>query len=476
MPANPPRSGWTLAIVSIALFMTALDNLVVGVALPSIRVDLGGSIESLEWTVNAYTLTFAVLLITGAALGDRFGRKRMFVIGLAIFTVASALAALAPTLEGLIAARALQGLGAAIVLTLTLLSEAVPAAKRGMALGIWAGVSGLGVAVGPFVGGAVVEGIAWQWIFWLNVPIGLVLLPLAARRLTESHGPAGRLDLPGLVLAGAGLFGLTFGIVRATALGWTSATVIVSIGAGVALLAAFLWWELRAPAPTLPLRFFRSRAFAASNGVSFAMFFGVFGSIFLLSQFFQTAQGYSPFEAGLRTLPWTGMPMIVAPIAGLLSDRIGSRPLMVAGLALQSVALLWLAAISSPDTAYASLVAPFVIAGTGMALVFAPSANAVLGAVRPEEAGQASGATNAIRELGGVMGVAVLATVFSAHGSYATPQAFSDGVVAALPIGASVLALGALVALFVPGVRARRAPAVKAPVPAGAGAAAEAVS
>jgi EmrB/QacA subfamily drug resistance transporter len=452
------RPGWTLAIVSIALFMTALDNLVVGVALPSIRVDLGGSIESLEWTVNAYTLTFAVLLITGAALGDRFGRKRMFVIGLTTFTTASALAAVAPGIDALIAARALQGLGAAIVLplTLTLLSEAVPADRRGMALGIWAGVSGLGVAIGPFVGGAVVQGIAWQWIFWLNVPIGLVLVPLAVRQLTESHGPAKRLDLPGLGLAGVGLFGVTFGIVRATALGWTSTTVMTSIGVGVVTLAAFIWWEMRAPAPMLPLRFFRSRGFASSNGVSFAMFFGVFGSIFLLSQFFQTAQGYSPFDAGLRTLPWTGMPMIVAPIAGLLSDRIGSRPLMVAGLALQSIALFWLAQIAAPDTAYASLIAPFVIARTGMALVFAPSANAVLSAVRPEEAGQASGATNAIRELGGVMGVAVLATVFSAHGSYATPQAFSDGVVAALPIGAAVLALGAVIALLVPGLAHQR--------------------
>src|SRR5919107_298265 len=305
-----PHRAWTLAIVSIALFMTALDNLVVGVALPSIRVDLGGSIESLEWTVNAYTLAFAVLLITGAALGDRFGRKRMFVLGLGIFTSASAAAALAPSIDALIAARAVQGLGAAIVLplTLTLLSEAFPADKRGAALGIWAGVSGLG-------------------------------------------------------LAGAGLFGLTFGIVRATALGWTSTTVVASISAGAALLAAFVWWERRAPAPMLPLRFFGSRAFAATNGASFAMFFGVFGSIFLLSQFFQTAQGYSPFEAGLRTLPWTGMPMIVAPIAGLLSDRIGARPLMVAGLALQSIALFWLAAISAPDTPYASLIAPFVIAG-----------------------------------------------------------------------------------------------------------------
>jgi EmrB/QacA subfamily drug resistance transporter len=462
-----PRSRWTLAIVSIALFMTALDNLVVGVALPSIRVDLGGSIESLEWTVNAYTLAFAVLLITGAALGDRFGRKRMFVIGLSLFTSASAAAAIAPSIDALIAARAIQGLGAAIVLplTLTLLSEAFPAEKRGAALGIWAGVSGLGVALGPFVGGAVVEGIAWQWIFWLNVPIGIVLVPLAWARLTESHGPAKTLDLPGLALAGSGLFGLTFGIVRATALGWTSTTVVTSICAGLALLAAFIWWELRAPAPMLPLRFFRNRAFAATNGVSFAMFFGSFGSIFLLSQFFQTAQGYSPFEAGLRTLPWTGMPMIVAPIAGLLSDRIGSRPLMSAGLALQAIAIGWLAVVSSPTVAYSSLIVPFILAGTGMALVFAPSANAVLGAVRPEEAGQASGATNAIRELGGVMGVAVLASVFSAHGSYVSPQAFSDGVVAALPIGAAVLALGAVVALFVPGIRARRAAAAAAPEP-----------
>jgi EmrB/QacA subfamily drug resistance transporter len=463
-----PRSRWTLAIVSIALFMTALDNLVVGVALPSIRVELGGSIESLEWTVNAYTLAFAVLLITGAALGDRFGRKRMFVIGLGIFTAASAAAALAPSIEALIAARAIQGFGAAIVLplTLTLLSEAFPAEKRGAALGIWAGVSGLGVALGPFVGGAVVEGLAWQWIFWLNVPIGIVLLPIAWSRLTESHGPAKTLDLPGLGLVGAGLFGVTFGIVRATALGWTSTTVVAAVGAGVALLAAFLWWEHRAATPMLPLRFFRSRAFSATNGVSFTMFFGSFGAIFLLSQFFQTAQGYSPFEAGLRTLPWTAVPMVVAPIAGLLSDRIGSRPLMATGLALQAVAMAWLAAVSSPEVAYSSLVVPFMLAGTGMALVFAPSANAILGAVRPEEAGQASGATNAIRELGGVMGVAVLASVFSANGSYASPQAFADGVVAALPIAAAVLAVGAVLALFVPGMKERRPAGASAQAPA----------
>jgi EmrB/QacA subfamily drug resistance transporter len=462
------RPGWTLAIVSIALFMTALDNLVVGVALPSIRADLGGSIESLEWTVNSYTLAFAVFLLTGAALGDRFGRRRMFIAGLGIFTLASAASAVAPSIEALVAARAVQGFGAAIVtpLTLTLLSEAVPAAKRGLALGVWAGVTGLGVAMGPLVGGAVVEGISWHWIFWLNVPVGIALLPLAIRMLRESHGPNEKLDLPGLTLAGSGLLGLTFGIVRANELGWTSATVLGTIVAGVVLLVAFLAWERHTPQPMLPPRFFRSRGFSATNATSFAMFFGTFGSVFLLSQFFQAAQGLGPLEAGARTLPWTAMPMLVSPIAGILSDRIGPRPLMATGLALQSIAIFWLSQASGPATPYGELIAPLAMAGLGMALVFAPSANAVLSSVRPSEAGQASGATNAIREVGGVMGVAVLAGIFSANGGYGDPQAFTDGVTAALPVGAAVLAAGAVAALVVPGRRRAAAPVVQE-VPAG---------
>ena len=326
MPRRIP--GWTLAVSSLAIFMVSLDNLVVTNALTSIREDLGASLEGLEWTVNAYTLAFAVFLLTGAALGDRFGRRRMFLVGLAIFTGASAAAALAPSTGALIGARALQGLGAAILapLSLTLLSTAAPVEKRGLALGVWSGVSGLGVALGPLVGGAVIEGISWQWIFWLNVPVGLVLAPLAARRLGESHGPASRLDLPGLALASAGLLGVVYGVVRGNPAGWGSTEVVASIAAGAALLAGFVAWELRARAPMLPLRFFRSRQFAATNGVSLAMTFGIFGSIFLLAQFFQTVQGYSPLEAGLRTLPWTGMPMIVAPIAGILSDRAGLAP------------------------------------------------------------------------------------------------------------------------------------------------------
>jgi EmrB/QacA subfamily drug resistance transporter len=461
-----PSPRWTFAIVSVALFMVVLDNLVVTTALPSIRADLGATIQSLEWTVNAYTLSFAVLLLTGAALGDRFGRRRVFAIGLGVFTAASAAAALAPSTGVLIAARAVQGAGAAAVmpLTLTLLSEAFPAGKRGLVLGLWSGISGLGVAIGPLVGGAVVDGISWHWIFWLNVPIGIALVPLAARRLTESHGPAKHLDLPGLVLGGLGLLGVVYGIVRGNELGWTSTTILASITSGALLLAAFIAWELRAPHPMLPMRFFRSRAFAAANGVGFVMYFGVFGSIFLLAPFLQITQGLSPLEAGIRTLPWTGMPMLVAPIAGVLSDRIGARPLMAAGLALQSAAVAWLAAVSTPTVPYAELVLPFMMAGAGMALVFAPAANTVLGSVRPQEAGQASGATNAIRELGGVMGVAVLASVFSSSGSYASPQAYTDGMVSAVWVGAVVLAAGALVALLIPRVAGRAAAREAEPV------------
>ena len=452
---NPKHSISTLTIVSIALFMVTLDNLVVTNALVSIREDLGATLEQLEWTVNAYTLSYAVFLLTGAALGDRLGRRKVFAAGLGIFTIASAAAALAPSTEALIATRAVQGLGAAIVtpLSLTLLSDAFAANRRGLALGIWSGVSGLGVALGPVVGGAVVEGFSWQWIFWLNVPVGLALAPTALALLRESRGPSGTLDVRGVALASAGLSGLVFGIVRAQALGWTSTTVLASIAAGVLLLGAFVAWELRSPAPMLPMRFFRNRGFAATNGVSLLMFFGAFGSIFLLAQFFQVAQGYSPLEAGIRTLPWTAMPIFVAPVAGLLSDRLGSRPLMATGLALESAALAWLALVTEPDVAYASVIPGFVMAGAGMALVFAPAANAVLSSVRASEAGQASGATNTIREVGGVLGVAVLATVFTGAGGYASPQAFVDGLVPAIWVGSAALALAALVALLVPGKR-----------------------
>lgn len=457
------RPLWTFVITSIALFMATLDNLVVTNALPTIREDLGASLAELEWTVNAYTLSYAVLLLTGAALGDRFGRRRLFVIGVAVFTAASAAAALAPSVEWLIAARAVQGVGGAIVtpLTLTILSHAVRAERRGLALGGWGAVGGLGVALGPLVGGAVVEGMSWQWIFWLNVPIGIALIPLARLLLTESRGPSTALDLPGVGLVSAGLLGLVWGLVRADSAGWTSPETLLSLGAGLAGVTAFVLWEARTAAPMLPMGLFRSRAFSASNIASLLMYFGMFGAIFLLAQFLQVVQGYSPLEAGLRVLPWTAMPILVAPLAGALSDRIGGRPLVVTGLALQAAGLAWLAAVTTPDVPYADLVAPFVVCGVGMSLFFAPIANIVLGSVRPIQQGQASGANNAIRELGGVLGIAVLAAVFSATGSYASPQAFTDGLVPATWVAAVIVGVGALAALAIPR-RREPAPVVRA--------------
>src|SRR3954468_22622923 len=445
------KTWWTFALTSAALFMVTLDNLVVTTALPVIRTDLHAGLSGLEWTVNAYTLTFAVLLLTGAALGDRFGRRRMFSIGLAIFTLASAAAALAPTIGALDAARAIQGLGGAIVmpLTLTILSAAVPESRRGVFLGAWGGISGLAVAFGPLVGGAVVDGISWHWIFWLNVPLGLVLLPLALMRLEETKGPFGRVDLPGLALVSAGLFGIVWGLVRGNSVGWSSPEIVGSLVAGAILVAAFVAWELRTEHPMLPMRFFRDRTFTLANTASLLMSFGMFGAIFLLAQFFQTVQGYSPLGSGLRILPWTAMPMIVAPIAGALSDRIPAHRIIGTGLARQALGLGWIAAVSSPSMPYSSLVLPFAISGMGMGMFFAPIANVVLGAVRTEEEGQASGANNAIRELGGVFGVAVLAAVFAHDGGYGTGQSFVDGMNPAVWIGAGVVAIGALAAFAI---------------------------
>ncbi len=443
---------WTLIIVSLGLFMVVLDNLVVNVALPSIHRDLGASIQSLEWTVNAYVLTYAVFLLTGAALGDRLGRKRMFVSGIALFTLSSAAAAVAPTIGLLIAARAAQGVGAAITtpLTLTLLADAFPPNQRGIALGVWSGISGIAVALGPLVGGAVTQVASWHWIFWINVPVGAVLVPVAASRLQESHGPSRKLDLRGLLIASTGLFGIVYGLVRSQSIGWGAPEVVAGLLAGIVLVIAFIAHELRTPHPMLPMRFFANRAFAVTNAVSLAMYFGMFGSIFFLSQFLQNVMHNSPLQAGLKLLVWTGATMVVAPLAGVFSERIGSRPFMVAGLGLQALALGWMARLSGVHTTYASLIVPFVLAGAGMALVFAPSANAVLASVRTDEAGQASGATNAIRELGGVLGIAVLATVFTSHGGYTSPQLFVAGLVPAMWVGVAVLAAGALIAAVLP--------------------------
>lgn len=443
---------WTFAITSIAVFMTALDNLVVTTALPTIRAHLHASLSGLEWTVNAYTLTFAVLLLSGATIGDRFGRRRLFVGGLVLFTLGSAGSALSQGVAQLVAARAVQGVGAAIVtpLTLTLLAAAMPRERRAVALGAWGAIAGLAVAVGPLVGGAIVEGVSWQWIFWVNVPIGLVLVPLAYGRLTESRGPAKNLDFGGLVLASAGLFGVVYALVRSSSRGWGSAEVSATLSAGLVLLVAFAFYERRVAEPMLPLRLLRSRGFSAANLASMLMAFGMFGSIFLLAQFLQIVQGYSPLAAGVRTLPWTAMPMLVAPLGGILTQRLGGRPVLATGLALQAVGLAWVAAVTSPTVPYWQLVPAFIISGIGMALFFAPMASTVLGTVADAEEGIASGVNNAIRELGGVLGIAVLSSVFSAHGSYASGHSFVSGLVPAVYVGVGVVAVSVVAALAIP--------------------------
>lgn len=451
-PAKSRTVLWTFLASSFALFMASLDNLVVTTAIPSIREDLDAGISELEWTVNGYTLSFAVLLMLGAALGDRFGRRRVFAAGIGVFTFASALAALAPNSETLIAARAVQGAGAAAILplSLTILTRAVAPEKRPMALGLWGGINGLAVALGPLVGGAIVEGGSWQWIFWLNVPLGLVLIPLVLRKVDESHGPAGRLDLIGTVLVSLGMLGVVFGLVRGESHGWTSTTVLGPIVAGVLFLAAFIAHERRTPQPMLPMAMFRNRAFTALTMSGLLMFAGVFGSIFLLTQYLQGVQGYSALGAGLRILPWTAMPVLIAPLAGPLAARIGGRPLVVLGLAMSAAGLAWFAVTASPDVTYAEQIPALILCGVGMSLYFIPTASLLMASVRTEEQGVASGANNAMRELGGVLGVAVLASVFSSQGGFVSPQDFVDGLIPALWVGVALAAVGSLTAALIP--------------------------
>jgi len=445
------KAFWTYLVSGVAVFMVSMDNLIVTNALPVIRTELGTGLEGLEWTVNAYTLTFAVFLLTGAALGDRFGRRRMLGIGLLVFTAASAAAALAPDIETLIAARAVQGLGGAMVmpLTLTLLASVTAPEKRGVALGIWGAMAGLGVALGPVIGGAITEGASWQWIFWINVPVGILLLPVVAL-VRESTGGAGKLDPIGVLLATAGLFGVTFGLVRGNGHGWTSPQVLTALIAGGVLVVAFVAWQARARNPMVPLELFRDRGFSVVNGVALVMAFGMFGSVFLGAQYMQTVLGYSPLEAGVRTLPWTAVPAVAAPIAGLLMDRVGARRIVAVALALQAIGIGWLAAQSTVDATYPSLVPPFVIAGLGMGLFFAPMARLTLGFAPRHLEGVASGTSNALRQLGTVLGVAVLGSIFSAYGGFGTAASFVDGLTPAMWVGAIVLAFGAGLVLLAP--------------------------
>ena len=447
---------WILILAALAAFMTALDTLVVTTALDTIRRDLDASVSQLEWTVNAYNLSFAVLLMTAAGVGDRFGRRRLFVAGIALFALASAACAIAPSVGVLIAARAVQGAGAALVTTLALalIGAAFPPERRGSALGIFFAVNGLAVAGGPLVGGAVTEGIAWQWIFGLNVPIGIALIPLTLKRIPESFGPDSALDLPGLGLVSAGMFGVVWALVRANTAGWTSAEVVATLGGGIALLAAFVAFELRTKTPMLPMRFFRSRAFSAGNAAIFCAVAALFSAVFFMSQFLQVGLGYGPLGAGLRLLPWTATLFFVAPVAGKLVDRFGERPFLVIGPLLQAVGMGWIALIADAGMHYGELIAPLMVAGIGISMSFPAAQNSVVSSVPEAAIGKAAGTNSTMRELGGVMGIAVGVAAFGAAGDYSSAAHFSDGFVAAMAVTTGISVLAALAGAALP----RRAP------------------
>jgi EmrB/QacA subfamily drug resistance transporter len=461
-------AGWVIALTGVGSLMAALDTLVVSTALSTIRLDLGASVEQLEWTVNAYNLSFAVLLITGAALGDRYGRRRLYAAGLGLFVAASAACALAPTVGWLIAARALQGAGAALLvpLGLALLSAAFPPEKRGAAIGVFSAITGLAVASGPLVGGAVVQGISWEWIFWLNVPIGLVAIPLVLTRMTESFGPKTALDVRGLGLVTGGALGIVWGLVRGNEAGWGSPEVVGSFAVGTLLIAAFVAWEQRVREPMLPLRFFRSRAFSAGNAAIFFTFASLFGAVFFYAQLLQIGLGYSPLEAGLRLLPWTACFITVAPIAGALADRIGERPLMVGGLLLQAAGMAWLALIADPGLRYSQMLGPFLVAGVGVSMAIPAAQNSVVGSVALEAIGKAAGVNSMMRELGGVFGIAVVVAVFAAAGGYATTTAFTDGFAPAIGVAAALSLAGAISGLALPGRRRAAVRSIERPIPA----------
>lgn len=457
--------GLALAATGIPMFMATLDNLVMTNALPVIHAELGASVEELQWFVNAYTLAFASLILFAVALGDRLGRRTVFVAGVVVFTIASVLAALSTDPTQLIAARAVQGLGGAAImpLSLSLLAGSVEPRRRPLAIGIWGGIAGLGVAAGPLIGGAVVEGWNWQAIFWINVPVGILAIPLVLLVLANTRGARLRLDVPGVLLAGLGVLGLVFGIVRGNEAGWDSLEVLGALVAGAALLVAFVVREARTPAPLLPLRLFRDRSFSVANVVGFGFSFGMFGAVFILIQFLQVVQGASPLEAAVQTTPWTMAPMVVAPLAGFIAPRVGTRALIVAGLVLQALGLAWLALVMDADTAYATMLPAFIAAGIGMGLVFAPSSTAVLANIAEADTAKASGTNSTLREIGVALGIAVMTAVFTGAGGELTPTGYVEAAIPAIAVGAAVLLGSAVVALFLPSGRAARSTAEAAP-------------
>jgi EmrB/QacA subfamily drug resistance transporter len=462
-PMAPASRPLTVLLAAGAYLLVTLDALVVVTALPSIHADLGGGTGGLPWIINAYTLTFAAGIITAAAIGDRLGRRRTYGIGLVLFSAASAACALAPDLGWLIGFRAVQGLGAAVLmpLGLTLLTSAFPVEKRGAVVGIWGGVAGLGVAAGPLVGGVVTEGLDWHWVFWINVPLGLAAALALPRLLPESYGPRSRLDLVGMVTASGAMGALVWGILRGPIAGWSSTEVLVALAVGVVLLATFLVWETRTAQPMLPLSLFRSSVFSASCSTAFLMTASIFSTAYMTSQFFQVSLGDSPLETGVRFLPWTMTPLLVAPAAGKLIDKVGARALATPGLLLQAVGFVWLRHEAVNQAGYASYILPFIVAGVGISMALPAPSSAGLNAAPPAMLGRASGVLNTLQQVGAAFGVAVVTAVFDAHGSLTTPSSTLDGYEWVLITTAAISTVGGLTALGLS--RRPRRPAEQAP-------------
>jgi EmrB/QacA subfamily drug resistance transporter len=455
------RLGWIVALTSTAYFMVVLDSSVLITALPRMQRDLGVGLSSLQWTFNAYGIAFAAGIITAAALGDRFGRRRLFNGGVGLFTVASAACALAPNAGELIAARTVQGLAGAVVLplSLTILTTAFTAEKRGMIVGVYGGLAGLAVALGPIVGGALTEGVGWHWIFWLNVPIGVVAALLSLRLLPESYGASERLDLTGVGLVTAGAVALVWALTRANDVGWSSAETVITLAVGGGLLAAFLAWESWVSEPMVPLRLFAVREFAIGNLTTYLMSGATFAAAFFITQEFQFARGYSPLGTGLRLLPFFATPMFVSPLAGALSDRIGRRPIMVVGLTLQAIGFIWVAARGSLSTSWIELTVALLVAGIGISMALPTVPTAVLSAVSPEEMGKASGINYMAQRFGAVFAIAIGSAVFSTYGHLGTPASVTAGFKPALWACAGFAVLAAVSAV---GITPRK-PATPAP-------------
>ncbi|MFG1652564.1 MFS transporter [Micromonospora sp. NPDC049275] len=451
---------WVLALSSLASFIVVLDMLVVATALPAVQRDLGASLEDLEWTVNAYTLSFAVLLLTGSALGDRYGRRRLFAIGLGLFGVASAACALSTQVGPLIAARVVQGVGAAMIMPVALgvLNGAFPPERRGWATGIYGSVTGLAAVAGPVLGGVVTQNLTWQWIFWLNVPITLVAIPLVLGRIVETRGPGGTLDLPGLALAAGSALGVTWALVRGNAAEWTSAETLSTLVGGILLGGLFIVRELRTPAPMLPMRLFRAPAFSAGNAAVFFINASLTSAIFFTAQFQQVALGHGAVDAGLRLLPWGIAPFLIAPRAGALTDRIGERMLVILGTLLLGVGMGWIALISDPGIGYATTAVAMTVGGLGFSLALPAVTRSVVSRVAPQDIGRASGTFSTLRQFGGAFGVALTGAVFATAGGYATAGLFSDGYVPAMSVSAALAFAATAAGIVLPRHR-RLAPA-----------------